>query len=64
LLKSIKKMASENILERKELPSGTEGYAQISESREVIQKGRALETVKRSPEKTEQLLKGWIGERE
>jgi len=28
LLKSIKKMARENILERKELPSGTEGYAQ------------------------------------
>ncbi|MBW1674871.1 MAG: flagellar M-ring protein FliF, partial [Deltaproteobacteria bacterium] len=64
LLKSIKKMARENILERKELPSGTEGYPQISESREMNQKEKALETVKRSPEKTEQLLKGWIGERE
>jgi flagellar M-ring protein FliF len=64
LLKNIKKMAGETILERKELPPGTEKYAQISESREVSQKERALETVKRSPEKTEQLLKGWIGERE
>ena len=64
LLKSIKKMARENILESKELPSGTEGYPQISESREMSQKEKALETVRRSPEKTEQVLKGWIGERE
>jgi len=64
LLKSIKKMARDTILERRELPSGTEEYARISESREVSQKERALETIKRSPEKTEQLLKGWIGERE
>jgi len=64
LLKSIKKMARETILERKELPSGTEGYPKISETREMSQKEKALETVRRSPEKTEQLLKGWIGERE
>jgi len=64
LLKSIKKMARETISERKELPSGTEGYSQISESREMSQKEKALETVKHSPEKTQQLLKGWIGERE
>jgi len=64
LLKSIKKMARETILERKELPSGTKEYARISEPREMSQKEKALETVRSSPEKTEQLLKGWIGERE
>ena len=62
LLKSIKKMAGETILERKELPSGTDKYARISESSEMSQKEKALEAISRSPKKSEQLLKGWIGE--
>ena len=62
LLKSIKKMAGETIFERKELPSGTDKYARIPESREMNEKEKALEAVRRSPKKSEQLLKGWIGE--
>ena len=62
LLKSMKKMARETILERKELPSDTDKYARIPESRENNQKEKALEAVRLNPKKSEQLLKGWIGE--
>lgn len=64
LLRNIKKMAGEGISERRELPTGTKEYARISESNEMSQKEKALEAVRLSPKKTEQLLKGWIAERE
>ncbi len=62
LLKSIKKMTREAISERKELSSGREEYAQISESGKAGSKEKALEASKRHPQTTEQVIKGWLGE--
>jgi flagellar M-ring protein FliF len=64
LVKGLKKVTREGSFDRKELPPGSEGYAQIPETREVSQKERVLEISKDNPEKTEQLIKGWIGDPE
>lgn len=64
LLKSIKKMTREAVLERKELPAGSKEYAQIPESGEISQKDRVLEISKNNPGKTDQIIKGWMGEKE
>ena len=63
LLKSLKKMARETVSERRELPPGAKEYTQIAESGERSQKEKALEISRSSPERTEQLIKGWIGEK-
>ena len=62
LLKSIKKVSKETILERKELPAGSKKYAQISESGKMNLKGNVLELSKKSPRTAEQVIKGWLGE--
>ena len=63
LLKSLKKMARETVSERRELPPGAEEYTQIAESGGKSQKEKALEISRSSPERTEQLIKGWIAEK-
>ncbi len=63
LLKSLKKVAGETVFERKGLPPGAKEYTQIAESGEKSQKEKALEISRSSPERTEQLIKGWIGEK-
>jgi len=63
LLRSVKQIASETIFERKELPGGPQGeVAQIPEPTDKSQRDRVVEVSKANPEKTEQLIKGWIGE--
>lgn len=62
LLKSIKKVSKETILERKELPGASKEYAQIPESRGITSKEKVLEVSNKSPQTTEQVIKGWIGE--
>jgi len=64
LLNGMKRITGETIFERAKLPSDTEEYAQIPELKDVSRKQKVLEVTKKSPEKTEQLLKGWIGEQE
>jgi len=64
LLKGLKKMTKEAVSETMELPAGTRGYARISESPGMGQKERALELSKGNPEKAEQLIKGWVAEKE
>ena len=64
LLKNLKRMSKESISENLELPEGSKGYAQIPEPSGMGQKERALELTKTNPEKTEQLLKGWVTEKE
>jgi len=64
LLKSLKKMSQETISEKLELPAGATGYARIPESGGMGQKERALELTKTNPDKTEQLIKGWVSEKE
>ena len=62
LLKSIKNIAKEVISEAKKLPSGQGEYAQISESKEMNQMERVRKISQSDPKKTQQLVKGWIGE--
>ena len=63
LLKGLKKMTRDAMSETMELPAGTRGYARIPESPGVGQKERALELSKGNPKRTEQLIKGWVGEK-
>lgn len=62
LLKSVKGIAKEAVFEKKELPPGTKGYVEISESERMSQKERVLEISTSDPEKTGEVIKGWIGE--
>jgi flagellar M-ring protein FliF len=64
LLKSLKKVSRETVVERRELPEAEKGYEQIKDSREASQKERILELSRSNPGKTQQLIKGWIGEQE
>lgn len=64
LLRGLKKMTGEAISERLELPAGGRGYPRIPESAGMDQKDRALELSKSNPEKTEELIKGWVTEKE
>jgi len=57
-------MTKEGMSETVELPAGTRGYARIPESPGMGQKERALELSKSNPEKAEQLIKGWVAEKE
>ena len=58
----MKKVGEERALARKELQESTEELAQLTEENEQSQKERVLEITKNNPEKTEQLIKSWIGE--
>ena len=64
LLKNLKKMTKEAFSENLELPAGATGYARIPESGGMGQKERALELTKTNPDKAEQLIKGWVSEKE
>ena len=57
-------MSKESVTENLELPKGSMGYAQIPEPSGTGQKERALELTKTNPEKAEQLIKGWVTEKE
>jgi len=63
LLKGLKNMTKAAMSETMELPAGTRGYPRIPESGVMDQKERALELSKSNPKRTEQLIKGWVGER-
>jgi flagellar biosynthesis/type III secretory pathway M-ring protein FliF/YscJ len=64
LLKGLKRMTKEAMSETVELPAGTQGYPRIAESPGTGQKETALELTKSNPEKAEQLIKGWVAEKE
>ena len=61
LLKGLRRLSDETTLRVGELSAGG-GPAQISESGEGGRKERILEISTNKPEKTQQLLKGWINE--
>jgi flagellar M-ring protein FliF len=61
LLKGLRRVSEETTLRVGELSAGG-GQAQIPESGEGGRKDRALEISNNKPEKTQQLLKGWINE--
>jgi flagellar M-ring protein FliF len=62
LLKSIRKVSDQGTLRNKELTASANEYEQIPQTAGVRQKERVFEISRNNPEKTEQLLKGWIGE--
>jgi flagellar M-ring protein FliF len=65
LLKGLKDMAVSTVVERGgELSEGSGEVPQIPEPKEINQKEKILEITKNSPEKSHQLLKGWIAEQE
>ena len=61
LLRGLRKVSEETTLRLGELSAGG-GQAQIPESGEGGRKDRILELSNNKPEKTQQLLKGWINE--
>jgi flagellar M-ring protein FliF len=61
LLKGLRRVSEETTLRLGELPAGG-GQAQIPESGEGGRKERVLKISNNKPEKTQQLLKGWINE--
>lgn len=61
LLKSLRQVSREATPQRKELAGGEE-IAQIPAANEANQKEEVLKITKEDPDKTDQLLKGWIGE--
>jgi flagellar M-ring protein FliF len=61
LLKGLRRVSEETTLRLGELSAGG-AQAQIPESGEVGRKDRILEISNNKPEKTQQLLKGWINE--
>ena len=61
LLKGLRRMSAETTLKIGELTAGGV-QAQIPESAEGGRKEKVLEISSKKPEKTQQLLKGWINE--
>ena len=61
LLKGLRRMSAETTLRIRELTAGG-GQVQIPESGEGGRKEKVLEISAKKPEKTQQLLKGWINE--
>lgn len=61
LLRGLRRVGEETTLRLGELSAGS-GQAQIPESGEVGRKERILQISNKKPEKTQQLLKGWINE--
>jgi flagellar M-ring protein FliF len=64
LLKSMKAVTKEAMFATEELTRVSEEYAQLPESRGMDMKNRVREISQKNPEKTQQLIKGWIGEKE
>lgn len=64
LLKSIKNVAKNVTIAKEALPPGAGEYAQISGPSGTSPTERVREMVQQSPEKTQQLINGWIGEHE
>ncbi|MFW6147564.1 MAG: flagellar basal-body MS-ring/collar protein FliF [Thermodesulfobacteriota bacterium] len=62
LISSLKKMAKETVAERRELQGTRQEYEQLEQGREPNQKERVLELSRSDPEKTQKLIRGWIGE--
>ncbi len=62
MLKSLKRMASEPIFENQQLQPAGDSPQQIPATDPRGQRERVLEMSKSNPEKTEQLIKSWIGE--
>jgi flagellar M-ring protein FliF len=62
MMKSLKKMASEPVFENQQLQPAGESPQQIPAKDTIGQRERVLEMSKSNPEKTEQLIKSWIGE--
>jgi hypothetical protein len=62
LLKSVKGITQEPAFEGAELPHGTKGYVGIPESAEMNKRAKILEISNSNPEKTREVIKGWIGE--
>ena len=64
LLKSMKAVTKEAMVASEELTKVSEDYAQLPESGGIDIKGRVREISQKNPEKAQQLIRGWIGERE
>ena len=64
LLKSMKSVTKEAMVANEELMRVSEEYAQLPESRGVDMKNRVREISQKNPEKAQQLIRGWIGEKE
>jgi flagellar M-ring protein FliF len=64
LLKSMKAVTKEAMFANEELTRVSEEYAQLPESRGVDMKNRVREISQKNPEKAQQLIRGWIGEKE
>lgn len=62
LLKSVKNITKEVIVQSRELASVSETYDKLPESKEMGRIERVREISKNDPEKAQQLVKGWIGE--
>ncbi|MDQ1331337.1 MAG: flagellar M-ring protein FliF [Thermodesulfobacteriota bacterium] len=62
LLNSLKNMSGEPAAGLRELPAGAPGNLRLPGSETQNRRERLLEISKSNPEKTEQLIKGWIGE--
>jgi flagellar M-ring protein FliF len=64
LLKSMKSVTRETMFATEELARVSEEYAQLPESRGIDAKNRVREISQKNPEKAQQLIRGWIGEKE
>ena len=64
LSKSMKKIAEEAHFDKKALPADSEKYPQIPEQGKIDKKERVYEISKTSPERTRQLIQGWVGDQE
>jgi flagellar M-ring protein FliF len=62
LLKSLKNMAAEPMFERQQLATVNEEVPQIGPAENMGRRERVIEMAKSNPERTEQLIKGWIGD--
>ena len=64
LLKSMKTITKEAMFANGEVTRVSEEYAQLPESRGIDMKNRVREISLKNPEKAQQLIRGWIGEKE
>ncbi len=64
LLKSVRGIAQRPVFKGGELQSGTKGYVEIPVSEGINKRERILEISNSNPEKTREVIKGWIGEKE
>lgn len=62
LMKSLKKMAAEPALERRQLAVAGNDTQEIGATVNMGRRDRVFEMAKTNPERTEQLIKGWIGD--